>query len=101
MADLELTLACWDYDITRPLRDGRVKSEGVNLTYLNVFPAENFQRNLQFREFDVAEMGLKFYVSTLGLEIRLTSPYRSSRSGFSATRRFISIAAAAFARPET
>jgi 4,5-dihydroxyphthalate decarboxylase len=68
MADLELTLACWDYDITRPLRDGTVRPEGVNLTYLSVFPAENFQRNLQFNEFDVAEMGLKFYVSTLGLE---------------------------------
>lgn len=68
MADLELTLACWDYDVTRPLRDGTAKAEGVTLTYLNVFPAENFQRNLQFNEFDVAEMGLKFYVSTLGLE---------------------------------
>lgn len=68
MADLELTLACWDYDITRALRDGTVKPEGVTLTYLDVFPAENFQRNLQFKEFDVAEMGMKFYVSTLGLE---------------------------------
>ena len=68
MADLALTLACWDYDITRPLREGTVKPEGINLTYLNVFPAENFQRNLQFNEFDIAEMGLKFYVSTLGLE---------------------------------
>ena len=68
MADLELSLACWDYDITRGLRDGTVKPEGARLTYLNVFPAENFQRNLQFGEFDVAEMGMKFYVSTLGLE---------------------------------
>lgn len=37
-----------------------MKAEGVNLTYLNIFPAENFQRNLQFNEFDIAEMGLKF-----------------------------------------
>ena len=68
MAKLELSLACWDYDLTRALRDGTVEAEGVKLTYLTVFPAENFQRNLQFKEFDVAEMGLKFYVSTLGLE---------------------------------
>lgn len=68
MAKLELSLACWDYDLTRALRDGTVQADGVNLTYLNVFPAENFQRNLQFKEFDVAEMGMKFYVSTLGLE---------------------------------
>ena len=31
MADLELKLACWDYDRTRPLIDGRVKPEGIKL----------------------------------------------------------------------
>ena len=29
MAELPLTLACWDYDRTRPLMDGRVKPEGI------------------------------------------------------------------------
>ena len=31
MPDLRLTLACWDYDRTRPLMDGRVKPEGIDL----------------------------------------------------------------------
>src|SRR5215510_13321664 len=31
MANLRLTLACWDYDRTRPLMDGRVKPEGIDL----------------------------------------------------------------------
>jgi 4,5-dihydroxyphthalate decarboxylase len=29
MPDLKLTLACWDYDRTRALIDGRVKPLGV------------------------------------------------------------------------
>ena len=31
MSKLKLTLACWDYDRTRPLIDGRVKAEGIDL----------------------------------------------------------------------
>ena len=68
MADLKLSLACWDYDRTRALRDGTVKPAGIDLTYLETFPAETFQRMLKFREFDVSELGFKFYVSSLGLE---------------------------------
>ena len=29
MGKLRLTLACWDYDRTRALQDGRVEVEGV------------------------------------------------------------------------
>ena len=31
MSDLRLKLACWDYDRTRPLIDGRVQAEGIDL----------------------------------------------------------------------
>src|SRR2546427_9759846 len=31
MSKLKLTLACWDYDRTRPLIDGRVQAEGIDL----------------------------------------------------------------------
>jgi len=65
MADLELTLACWSYDRTAALADGSVKPEGIALRYLNLFPAENFQRMVKFKEFDAAEIGFKFYVSSL------------------------------------
>ena len=29
MAKLNLSLACWDYDRTCPLIDGRIKPEGI------------------------------------------------------------------------
>ena len=31
MLKLPLTLACWGYDRTRPLIDGRVQPEGIDL----------------------------------------------------------------------
>lgn len=68
MANLRLSFACDDYLHTRALRDSVLRPEGIDLTYLTVFPAQNFQRMLQFGEFDIAEMGMKFYISSLGLE---------------------------------
>ncbi len=68
MADLKLTLACWNYDRTRALMDGSVRPEGIELTYLSLFPAETFQRMVRFKEFEVSELGLTYYLATLGLE---------------------------------
>ena len=59
---LHLTLACSDYDRTRALRDGRVRVEGCELTYLPLTVEETFFRMLRHREFDVAEMSLSSYV---------------------------------------
>jgi 4,5-dihydroxyphthalate decarboxylase len=56
MAKIRLTLACWDYDRTRALQDGRVEVEGVDLTYLPLRVEETFWRMLRYAEFDVAEM---------------------------------------------
>lgn len=67
MPNLELTFACDDYLHTRAIREGTVRPEGIDLTYLTTFPAETFQRMLQYGEFDVSEMGLKFYLSSLGM----------------------------------
>jgi 4,5-dihydroxyphthalate decarboxylase len=68
MADLKLTLACWNYDRTRALMDGSVRPQGIELTYLDLFVAETFQRMVRDREFHVSEMALTLYVGTLGLE---------------------------------
>ncbi|HUB94601.1 MAG TPA: hypothetical protein VL993_01700, partial [Stellaceae bacterium] len=68
MAKLPLNFACDNYAFTRGLREGSVAVDGVDLNYLTVFPAENFQRMIQHREFDAAEMGLKFYICTLELD---------------------------------
>jgi 4,5-dihydroxyphthalate decarboxylase len=65
MADLKLTFASWNYDRVRALADGSVKPEGIELTCLNLFPGETFQRMVKFAEFDVAEMGFKNYVHAL------------------------------------
>ena len=36
MAKLRLTMACWNYDRTRALMEGRVAIDGVELNYLNL-----------------------------------------------------------------
>ena len=63
MADLRLTFACGPYDRTQALRDGSIKPEGIDLTYITLQPAEIFWRMLQFREFDASEMSLSNYTS--------------------------------------
>lgn len=44
MSKLKLTLACGDYEITRPLKEGRVDIDGVDLTLLT-------QTALRYRQF--------------------------------------------------
>jgi 4,5-dihydroxyphthalate decarboxylase len=62
---LNLSLACWDYDRTRALRDGRVRPEGIELNYLALPVEESFYRQLRYGEFDVSEMSLSSYLLTL------------------------------------
>ena len=70
MADLDLTLAVWDYDRTRALQDGRVKPEGIALRYLPLGMPESFFRMLRHGEFDVSEMSLSWYTRTVFAEPR-------------------------------
>ena len=58
MANIELTLACEDYDRTRALKDGLVKPEGIDLNYVALPVEEIFWRMLHFHEFDAAEMSM-------------------------------------------
>jgi 4,5-dihydroxyphthalate decarboxylase len=67
---LNLVLACWDYDRTRALQDGRVKPEGIDLTYLPLGMPESFFRMLRHGEFHVSEMSLSWYTRTLFTEPR-------------------------------
>ena len=66
MADLQLTLACGPYDRTQALRDGTVRADGIELTYVAAQPAEIFWRMLQYREFEVSEMSMSNYISVVG-----------------------------------
>jgi 4,5-dihydroxyphthalate decarboxylase len=66
MSDLQLTLACWDYDRTRPLIDGRIKPEGIGLDIKVLRPRQTFQRMLDDREFHVSELSLASYTALKG-----------------------------------
>jgi 4,5-dihydroxyphthalate decarboxylase len=72
MADLKLTLACWDYDRTRPLIDGRVKAEGIELDIQILRPRQAFQRMLDDKEFQVSELSLASYTT---LKARGSCPF--------------------------
>jgi 4,5-dihydroxyphthalate decarboxylase len=63
MANLKLTLACWDYDRTRPLIDGRVKPEGIDLDITILRPRVAFQRMLDNQEFQLSELSLASYTA--------------------------------------
>ena len=58
---MNLTLAGGRYDRTQALIDGRVRPEGVELTYLPLKPGETFWRQLNHQEFDASEMSLSSY----------------------------------------
>ena len=58
---LPLTIACGNYDRTRPLVDGRVPIEGCDPIFLTLEPEETFFRALVHEEFDVAELSLSSY----------------------------------------
>lgn len=63
---VDVALACWEYDRTAALREGRVRPEGINLTYIQTIALDVFFRMLKHSEFDAAEMSLSSYV--LGLK---------------------------------
>src|SRR5262249_58743852 len=66
MSALKLTLACWDYDRTRPLIDGRVKPAGIDLDVEILRPRQTFQRMLDNKEFQVSELSLASYTALKG-----------------------------------
>ena len=65
MPNLKLTFACWDYDRTRPLIDGRVKPDGIDLDVRVMRPREIFPRMLENQEFHASELSLASYVGLL------------------------------------
>jgi 4,5-dihydroxyphthalate decarboxylase len=86
MGNTVLKLACWDYDRTRPLLDGRVKPQGVDFEISVLRPREAFTRMLEQDEFDVAEMSLATFVRLIargderfvGLPVALSRMFRHS-----------------------
>jgi len=62
MPNLNLNIAFWDYDRTRPLMDERVRPEGISPNITVLRPRDIFPRMLQHQEFHAAEMSLASYV---------------------------------------
>jgi 4,5-dihydroxyphthalate decarboxylase len=61
---LSLTFACGDYEIVRPLIDGRVRPDGIELTILtDMDSATRHWRFLRNGEFDVAEVSASSYLA--------------------------------------
>ena len=63
--NLELSMACMNYDRIQALFDGSVKPEGIDLVCISNTGAETFFRMLRHKEFDMCEMSLSSYVATL------------------------------------
>lgn len=62
MNNIKLTLASGDYDRVRPMWDGGVKPEGIDLNMLLLPVEEIFFRMARFQDFDVSEMSLASYL---------------------------------------
>ncbi|HEY7321250.1 MAG TPA: ABC transporter substrate-binding protein [Candidatus Binatia bacterium] len=63
MGNIHLTLACEDYDRTRPLKDGIVKPDGIELNYLVLSVEEIFWRMMKYEEFDVSELSMGAFLT--------------------------------------
>ena len=63
MAKLKLTVACGDYEIVRPLADGSVTADGIELIMLtDMGSRERHWRMARKREFDACEMNVGGYL---------------------------------------
>ncbi len=84
---VELTLACGDYEIMRPLKEGTVRPDGIDLKVVTAMdsPTRHW-RFLRNREFDMAEVSCSSYIAARdnGLPFRAIPvfPHRRFRHGF-------------------
>jgi len=65
VTEIALTFASFDYDHTRALTDGRVKVASAEIRHVELHPVATFQRMLEKREFEIAEMALTCYLISL------------------------------------
>ena len=72
MADLQLSMIFSSNDRSRPVLDGRVRPDGIDLAVTVAHPSEIFWRQLHFAEFDVSEMSMS---SLLMVAARGDSPW--------------------------
>ena len=62
MSLVPLSIATWNYDRVAPLRDGRIRIEGVDAHFFPLQIEELFYRVFHNHEFDIVEMSLSSYL---------------------------------------
>lgn len=62
MSNLKLTLICGANPRTRPIIDGSVRPDGIDLEVTVAHPSEIFWRQLTKSEFDISEMSMSSYL---------------------------------------
>ena len=75
-SNIPLTLACGEYEITRPLIDGTVQPDGIDLTVLT--DMDSTTRHWRFynnQDFDMAEASCSTYLLASVLRFCPVSPY--------------------------
>lgn len=86
MSKLRLTMACETYDRTRPLIDGTVVPEGIDLNVIPLNNPERHSRMMQRLEFDICELSTAQFLTgkTRGLPVTAIPafPHRLFRHGF-------------------
>jgi 4,5-dihydroxyphthalate decarboxylase len=86
MGRLRLTLACGDYELTRPLISGEIQPDGIELISLTMKSPERHWRMIRNQEFDVCEFSLAqfFMVKAQGLPLAgiPVFPHRRFRHGY-------------------
>ncbi len=66
MSNLKLKVGSYEYDRMRALFDGTVKFDGVDASFESTLVvSEIFERMIRERKFDVAELGMTYYLRTL------------------------------------
>ena len=63
MTHFRLTLACEDYDRTRPIKDGIVNPDGIEVNYLTMSVEEIFWRMMKYEEFDASELSMGAFLT--------------------------------------
>jgi 4,5-dihydroxyphthalate decarboxylase len=90
MSKLRLSLACGAYDLLRPLIEGAVTPDGIDLNILTMASPERHGRMLRHEEFDVCELSLVAYIVALdqGKSFRAIPvfPHRRFRHGYMVKR---------------
>lgn len=69
MPRLRLTVACDDYDFLRPLREGTVQPQGIDLNLLTVESGVRHQRMIRHGEYDACEYSMGSYLVARAHEV--------------------------------